>query len=101
MSSLFRTPPPSPSQFPRAIWIPTGEGEPALYRGTPLEMVQTMAVEMNEATVPATISKLLWALAKHRGLQIRLPGGLSDTQLSTFFVHALLEAGVGRPMGSA
>lgn len=94
------------NRLPAAIWIPAGGSEPSraelsFYRGSPLEMVREMASEMEEVSLEAAVGKILMGLAKNRRIAIRIPQGLPDERLSTLFVFALLETGVGREMPKA
>jgi len=92
---------PNIGRLPVAIWIPTGTDTPAFYRGSPLEMVRSMAAEMRTPSLEAAVGKILHGLAMNRGVTIRLPSGLSDEALSRLFVFSLLETGVGQEMPRA
>lgn len=85
-------------KLPAAIWIPTGRSVPAIYRGTPIEMVREMAAEMEVSQVEVAVKRILAGLSENRRVTIRLPSGLPEEALSGLFVHALLATGVGRPM---
>lgn len=89
------------SKLPEAIWIPADGKLPAIYRGTPVEMVREMAEEMEEPVLEAAVGKILTGLSQNRRVNIRLPGGLHEEALSGLFVHALLATGVGRPLPRA
>ena len=89
------------SKLPHAIWIPAGGNEPAFYRGSPLEIVQEMADDMQAPSLEAAVGVILEGLAKNRRVTILLPKGLQDEALSRIFIYALLETGVGREMPKA
>lgn len=91
----------APRKLPVAIWIPTGRSVPAIYRGTPIEMVREMAEEMEETRLDVAVSRILTGLSENRRVTIRLPSGLPEEALSGLFVHALLETGVGRALPDA
>lgn len=89
------------SKLPSAIWCPGGP-LPAIYRGSPLEMVRQMAEEMGTGikTFDA-VRTLCNALAEHRKVYIGLPGNVSEDILAGLFVFALLDLRISRPMPSA
>lgn len=101
MNPRLMSPLPDLGRLPAAIWIPAGGSEPAFYRGSPLEMVRSMAEETDAPTLTAAVGVILAGLARNRRIVIRLPGGLSDESLARLFVFALLETGIGKPMPSA
>lgn len=87
--------------LPGAIWIPS-KGVPAVYRGTPYEMVASMAKDMaDNLPVQEAVHHLLKGLAENRRLVIGLPGNLPDDTLTRLFVYALLDTGIAKPMPMA
>ena len=87
--------------LPASIWIP-GDTEPSIYRGTPTEIVNAMAVEMGGGfSLRDTVARLCSALAQNRRIGIHIPLDLPDEQLAGLFVYALLDTKLARPMASA
>lgn len=101
MNPRLLSSPPNIAHLPAAIWILAGGSMPAFYRGSPLEMVRSMAEEMDAPSLEVAVGTILAGLAKNRRVTIKLPPGLPDEKLSRLFVFALLETGVGKPMPSA
>jgi len=85
--------------LPRAIWIPSGSYR--IYRGSPAEMILEMAEAPSPLTVRQALQKLTDGFAKSRKLVIQLPWKESDDTLSTLFLHALMDLGIGRAAPSA
>lgn len=89
-------------RLPAAIWLPRGKGSVVIYRGSPLEIVRTMAAEMGEGvTIRQAVRKLLVKLTEDRRIGIELPEGLPEDRLAKLFIHALLKTGLGREMAKA
>lgn len=89
--------------LPRAIWI-HARPEPSVYRGTPLDMVRTMAAEMEPQLSPRdAIVALLGGLSRNRRIHINLHGlgTLNDEGAAQMFVYALLDTGIARPLPQA
>lgn len=87
--------------IPEAIWMTKGN-ELYLYRGSPLEIVQTMAAEMgDDVTVYEAVRHILIGLKDKWNITIHLPEGLTDEGLSRIFLYAILDRGVGRAMPRA
>lgn len=89
--------------IPDSIWMPGGE-EPSVYRGSPLEMVRTMASEMGLAEdTRSAVTSLLDALASNRHVKITIRGSnhLDERTLAQAFVQALLVSGLARPLPHA
>jgi hypothetical protein len=91
----------SSSKLPAAIWFPSAGDVPAIYRGSPVEMVREMAEEMDEPVLEDAVEKLLAGLAENRHVNIRLPSGLAEEARCGLFVKALLVSGLGREMPQA
>ena len=89
------------ADFPTAIFVPGGEEHFHIFRGKPYEMVSTMAQEMGEDSIPVAIGIALLTLALHRRVLIELPTDLDDRALSAFFVYALLDTKIARPLAQA
>jgi hypothetical protein len=86
--------------LPQSIWLP-GE-PPSVYRGSPPEMVASMAAEMGEdITVREAVNRLCAALAAYRRVVIGLPEDVPDDTLARLFVFALLDTGMAKPMAAA
>jgi hypothetical protein len=95
---------PSSKDLPKAIWMPVFESGqlPCCYQGSPLEMVQQMAKEMNPAlSVHETIDYSVRFLADNRKIGIGIPKNLSEEVRSTCFIHALIALKVATVMPSA
>jgi len=94
----------SVSEIPPAIFMPTHSYArlPSCYQGTPLEIVQAMAKEMNPSFgVDDTIDTTLAMLREH-GLPITgIPELAPEEVRATMFVVALLMWGVAHPMAQA
>lgn len=92
--------------IPKAIWMPSPfrGGVPDCYHGTPLEMVEQMAQQMNPGIdVHEAIDVLIEALAEDRHLQIELraPSNTPEDVRAGMFVFALMLSGVAREMPAA
>lgn len=87
--------------LPRAIWA-SGGRSPSIYRGSPLEMVRTMASEMVPFDLPSryVILAILSGLKRNRGIDIRLPNVCNDEEFAALFVYALLDRGICRPIAT-
>lgn len=85
-------------EFPSAIFVPGGEEHFHIYRGSPDEMVSSMAREMGAESIQTAVGNILVALALHRRILIKLPTDLDDHDLSRLFVYALLDTKVARPV---
>jgi hypothetical protein len=89
------------SGLPRAIFIPT-PGDPAIYVGTPVEMIGQMAGEMTDEPIPVrqVIEILMVALIQTRKVQIGVMAD-SDEEMAALFIYALLDRQIARPMPEA
>ncbi len=98
--------------IPPAIWMPSRHPSclPSVYRGSPVEMVSAMAEELGEGmaeelgegiTVLEAIDTLAAALEDNRAVHLPVPQGRGPEQLARWFVGALLDAGVSRPLSMA
>lgn len=96
---MNRSPVPTESlrSLPRTISI-TGSAPIAVYRGTPLEIVQAMASEMvpDDLSVTEAIQALIVGLARRWGVLLAFPDGCEEELLASLFVYALLDTGIGR-----
>lgn len=91
---------------PKAIWMPSPfrGGVPDCYHGTPLEMVEQMAQQMNPGIdVHEAIDVLIEALAQDRDLHIELqaPSNTPEDVRAGMFVLALMLTGVAEEMPAA
>lgn len=88
-----------PRRLPRAIWI-AGSRPVAVYRGTPLEMVQAMGGEMEPTnlTVSEVVEALAAGLAENRGVLVKVSEEEPEDKIADLFVCKLLETGIGRPV---
>ncbi len=88
--------------LPDVIWVP-GSHPVAVYRGSPSDIVQSMASEMKPKGLPlrVTITAILTGLAKKRGIAIELPSEYPDDILASLFVYALLDTGICRRVPQA
>lgn len=86
--------------LPIAIWMPGDP--PSVYRGSPEEMVASMAAEMgDDVSVREAVNRLCAGLAAYRKVVIGLPEDVTDDTLARLFVFALLDTGMARPMADA
>jgi hypothetical protein len=86
--------------LPQSIWMPGAP--PSVYRGSPAEMVASMAAEMDPGMgVRETVDRLCAALAAYRRVVIGLPDDVEDDTLARLFVFALLDTGMAKPMADA
>jgi len=92
----------TPERLPTAIFVPNEE-DFIIYRGTPDEMVSSMAQAMGADSIEEAIQGLIFNLALHWKVFIRLPEdpSLGEKDLAAFFVHALLDTKIARPMAQA
>jgi hypothetical protein len=89
------------ADLPTAIFVAGGREHFHIYRGKPDEMVSLMAQEMGADSIPIAIGNVLLTLALHRRILIELPTGLDDRALAAFFVYALLDTKIARPLAQA
>ena len=87
-------------RLPHAIWMPGGD-EICVYRGSPVEMVGSMAQEMGVESPREAVVRLLHGLSKSRGINIGLPANATDERLSALFVYALLDTRLARVVPTA
>ncbi len=91
----------APESLPDAIWMPSGS-DLAIYRGSPLEMVRSMAAEMgDDITVRDAVRHLVGGLLESRQILLRLDYRKSEDELAKSFVGLLVLSGVGRPIPQA
>lgn len=86
--------------LPQAIWLP-GYWEIEVYRGSPLEMVESMAEVMGADTPRDAMRCILRDFAEDFGILITLPTDTPDERLSALFVYALLDTNLAKPVPSA
>lgn len=85
----------------RAIWV-AGSHDVTVYRGTAVEIVRSMASEMDESlSVGEVVCVIAQGLACHRGIKVSLPRTTSDDVLAEAFVEGLLSSRLFHPMPSA
>ncbi len=94
-----------PTRLPRAIWIRAGK-IPFLYRGSPEEMVASMAKEIDDdCSVREALDLLVFALEESRGIDIRLPDtddeSIPSEVFCQLFIEALLRSGIARALSPA
>lgn len=88
--------------LPDAVWVPNAKGLPAVYRGSPLDMVRAMSAEMHPNLEPRdAIQAILGGLARHRGVHIRLQPDADTNTLARLFLFALLDQRILRPIPTA
>jgi hypothetical protein len=93
-------------QVPSAIWIPDS-GKVSIYRGSPLEMVCQMAMEMaDDEGTPDTfeaVDMILESLANNRDIYVNVDlDGISDENVMALtLIQILLGVGIAKPMAKA
>jgi hypothetical protein len=87
--------------LPRAIWVPSGSHR--IYRGTPDEIVRDMTLQLGaELPLREALYRLVVELERAREVSIDLPWDECDESgLSALFLQALLDLGIGYPVGEA
>lgn len=94
----------APKELPSAIWMPNFALSrlPNVYQGTPLEMVATMAGEMNEQVgVHDALDLAIRFLQDQRGVSIKIASEAPEDVRAKMFIHALLASGIAQPMAKA
>ena len=96
----MKTTPVEPNALRSLPGVITMAGNPsAIYHGTPVQMVRQMAAEMRPGmTVRQAVATLLTALGRNRGILIAIPEDAPEEIVAALFVHALIDAGVSRPV---
>ena len=75
---------------------------PSVYRGSPEEMVSSMAREMGDGvTLREAVERICAGLAAYRRVVIGLPDDVADDTLARLFVFALLDTGMARTVPDA
>lgn len=90
--------------IPRTITFRTGlDGLPHCYHGTPLEMVEQMAKEMNRSLgVHEAIDLLLQLLEEAYELQLEIPGAdIPESERAAIFIAALIHCHVAQAVATA
>ena len=90
--------------MPDAIWIAVEKALPAVYRGSPLDMVQAMTREMEPDLCPKdAIHAILGGLSRNRNIHIRLDvtPSMPDEIYARLFIFALLDQRIAKPLPSA
>lgn len=72
-----------------------------IYRGSPEEMVATMAEEIGASSNRLAIARILMIITAHHRVVINLPQVTKDSELAASFVTALLDLGFVQPMAQA
>lgn len=74
-----------------------------IYRGSPDEMVASMAATLGADTIEEAIHGLVLNIALHRHVFIRLPEDMNvdEKALAAHFVKALLASKIALPMAQA
>lgn len=87
-------------KLPRAVWVPSGSHR--IYRGAPVEIVQDMAGQLQTGlTFRQALTRLVSELEASREIRIELPWEEEDAVLSSLFLYALLDLGIGYEVGEA
>ena len=90
-----------PGELPKALWVPSGSLR--IYRGSPVAIVRQMVGK--KATDPFEVREALQGLtrelAKARCILIQLPWDQPEEELSSLFLHALLQIQIARPVPAA
>jgi len=90
--------------LPDAVWISVEKALPAIYRGSPLDMVRAMTREMEPDLCPKdAIHAILGGLSRNRNIHIRLDvtPGMSDETYARLFIFALLDQRIAKPLPTA
>lgn len=88
------------TNLPKAVFVKDLD-DFVIYRGTPDEMVASMAKAIGAPSNRLAIAQMLIVLARRQHVFIDLPADADDTELSTLFMTALLDLGFVRPMAQA
>lgn len=85
--------------LPAAIWVPSSSL--AIYRGSPQNIIEEMTVPLGDKPVREKLHALVEELASARKIIVQLPWNQPDDVLSSLFIHALMQLGLGRPVPQA
>lgn len=85
--------------LPPAIWVPSSSLR--VYRGTPVDIIREMTVELGDKPMREKLRALVEELAKARKIMVQLPWNQSDEVVSSLFIHALMALKIGRPVPQA